>query len=400
MADLACRELYVMNREQARQQLLKTYQETGSIRRTARQWHTSPQVGRKWRRRCQAQGKEGLADHSRRPHTSPRRTSPEREQQALQARQETGYGPLRLALHLKNQGCAVPAGTIRHILERHGASRKPRQQRKALYPAHWAWRTKAPFTLVQMDTKDIHDKRALGTRLCHHLVMHHLPRYQWTACEARSRLRFLAYSHHLTQDNGFAFALLCLLWIRGHGIQGPVQFQTDCGTEFGGDNPDHVATLSQRFRAPLDGVLCRYPMGRKQYNGRVERSHRADDEEFYLPYLLCPENQDPFLRIAARWTYFYNVLRPHLSYDMHQSPPLDALRGLDYNGPDSIALFPPFLLDPISTDLLLACDPEVGNDLLAQYNLTFPLTRYIVRKVVVRGFAPDRSPALSFPTSG
>jgi len=370
MADLAYWELYVMNREQARQQLLKTYQETGSIRRTARQWHTSPQVVRKWLRRSQAQGSAGLADHSRRPQTSPRQTGPEREGQVLQARQQTGYGPLRLARYLQSQGCTVPAGTIRHILERHGVSRKPHQRRKALYPATWAWDADAPFSLMQVDTKDIRDKSALGALRCHHLVTHHLPRYQWTACEARSRLRFPAYSHHLTQDNGLAFILLSLLWIRGHGIPGRVQFQTDWGAEFGGDNPAHVATLSQRFLAPLDGVLCRYPMGRKQYNGRVERSHRADDEEFYLPYLLCLENQDHFLRIAARWTYFYNALRPHLGYGMRQSPPLDALRRLGYNGPDSIALFPPLLLDPISTDLLLACDPEVGNDLLAQYRLS------------------------------
>ena len=370
MADLAYRELYAMNREQARRQLLKTYQETSSIRQTARQWHTSPQVVRKWLRRFQAQGEKGLAALSRKPHTSPRRTSAEQEQQVLQMRQKTGYGPLRLALRLQKEGCSVPAGTIRHILERHGVSRKPRQQRKALYPATWAWDADLPFSLVQMDTKDIHDKSALGTRLCHHLVTSHLPRFQWTACEARSRLRFLAYSHHLTQDNGLAFAILCLLWIRGHGFSGLVQFQTDWGIEFGGDNPDHVAALSQRFLSPLDGALCRYPLGRKQYNGRVERSHRTDDEEFYLPYLLNLENSDHFLQVAARWTYFYNVLRPHFGYDMHQSPPLDALRRLDYNGPDSIALFPPLLLDPISTDLLLACDPEVGNDLLAQYTIS------------------------------
>jgi len=29
----------------------------------------------------------------------------------------------------------------------------------------------------------------------------------------------------------------------------------------------------------------------------------------------------------------------------------------------------PILLDPISTDLLMACDPDTGNDLLAHYNV-------------------------------
>jgi len=54
MADLAYRELYDMNREQARQQLFKAYQETGSIRQTARQWHTSRRIVRKWLRRFRA----------------------------------------------------------------------------------------------------------------------------------------------------------------------------------------------------------------------------------------------------------------------------------------------------------------------------------------------------------
>ncbi|MGQ9494066.1 MAG: hypothetical protein ACUVR2_09925 [Anaerolineae bacterium] len=47
MADLAYREVYAMNRVQARQLLLQTYEQTKSIRATARLWHTSRQVVRK-----------------------------------------------------------------------------------------------------------------------------------------------------------------------------------------------------------------------------------------------------------------------------------------------------------------------------------------------------------------
>ncbi len=46
---------------------------------------------------------------------------------------------------------------------------------------------------------------------------------------------------------------------------------------------------------------------------------------------------------------------------------LAVLKGLGYTGRDEVALFPPILLDPISTDLLLSRDPEGGNDLLAHY---------------------------------
>jgi len=76
----------------------------------------------------------------------------------------------------------------------------------------------------------------------------------------------------------------------------------------------------------------RYPLGRKQYNGRVERSHRTDDEEFYRPYLL----------------------------------------------------------DPLSTDLLLSFDSEGGNDLLAQigkYTLPIGLNYAIIQPTQGRAAA-------------
>nr|MBC7246118.1 hypothetical protein [Chloroflexota bacterium] len=71
--------------------------------------------------------------------------------------------------------------------------------------------------------------------------------------------------------------------------------------------------------------------------------------------------------------------RPHFGVGMEQKPPLAVLRHLGYTGDEHIALLPPILLDPISTELLLACDKEAGNDLLATYtwelkhSLTLPL---------------------------
>lgn len=211
------------------------------------------------------------------------------------------------------------------------------------------------------------DKQALGTERTTHLARLHLPRYQWTAIDSRTRLRFLAYSSHCHRTNGLAFLLLVLLWLRAHGVEGPVTFQTDWGDEFGGDNPERMAELSHRFLQPLGGQLCRYPLGRKGYNGRVERSHRTDDEEFYRPYLLQMRCLADFCFYSQRWLYFYNVLRPHYGKGMAGSPPLAVLQRLGYTGPKTIAAFPPVLLDKVSTDLILACSQNVGNDLLAHY---------------------------------
>jgi len=366
MAELAYREIYAMNAVEARKRLVRSYQELGSIRATAQLWHTSRQVVRKWVARYRAEGEAGLEDRSRRPRTSPRQTPPAWEQAVLQARQETGLGRRRLALYLQRCGISLSPHTIRHILRRHGcSSRRPRRQ--SVYPAHWAWEVDEPFALIQSDVKDIHDKGSLGTQHTTHLRRHHLPRYQWTACDGRTRLRFLAFSHTLNSTHGLAFLILVLCWLRAFGVETSVTFQTDWGQEFGGDNPRHVEELSRRFLMPLGGALRRYPLGRKGYNGRVERSHRTDDEEFYRPYLLQVQNVRQFLKLSAHWVYVYNVLRPHSGVGMDNQPPLAVLQRLGYTGDERIALFPPVLLDDISTDLLLSCRPETGNDLLAHY---------------------------------
>ena len=77
-------------------------------------------------------------------------------------------------------------------------------------------------------------------------------------------------------------------------------------------------------------------------------------------------------KAKVRWVYVYNVLRPHTGVGMDGKSPLAVLKGLGYNGDEDIALFPPIILDRISADLILSCDKEVGNDLLAHYNLKSP----------------------------
>lgn len=178
MAELAYREVYAMNAQEARRHLVQTYQQNGSIAKTARLWHTSRQVVRKWVRRFQQQGEEGLKDRPRRPHHSPRQTPPQIEEQVREARQATRYGRERLALYLQKMGLMLSPHTIRHILRRRDPIESTRQRRKPLYPALWSWEVEEPFSLIQTDVKDILDKQSLGPTLWDHLRKHHLPRYQ------------------------------------------------------------------------------------------------------------------------------------------------------------------------------------------------------------------------------
>ena len=374
MPDLAYGEVYAMNKVEARLRLVQTYEETRSISKTARIWHTSRQVVRKWVRRYQAEGESGLRDRSRRPRRMPMKTSREVEAKVVALRREYRYGRRRISELLRLEGIEVSEHTVRHILRRNLSEeerRRKRKRRKRVYPAHWAWEQEEPFALLQVDTKDIADKGTLGTKAVTHLFKAHLPRYQWTALEGRSRLRFIAYSDRLNRTNGLAFMVLVLMWIRAYGVQVEVEIQTDWGQEFGGDNPEFVEELSERFLEPIGGRLRRYPKGRKEYNGRVERSHRTDDEEFYAPCLLKIGDRKEFLDVAQRWIYVYNVLRPHQGVGMEGKPPLTVLRQLGYSGDGEIALFPVVLLDDIAADLLISISDSPGNDLLTYYKESF-----------------------------
>ena len=381
-----------MTSEQARFRMVISCLETRSVSETARRWHTSRKVVRKWLRRFQAQGLSGLNDGSHRHDHSPRQTPPQIEQQVLGAWKKTHYGGHRLALYLRGHGLCLSPQTIRNILRRRRPPQK-RKPRQPLCPALWAWDQEEPFSVIQTDVKYIHDSQAPRTERTTHLLRQRLPRYQWTACEARTRLRFLAYGHRLNRTNGMAFMILVIVWLRAHDVQTKVTFQTDWGQEFGGDNLSRITRLSTRYLHPLGADLRRYPFGRKGYNGRVERSHRTDDEEFYRPCLLSANDTSQLLSLALHGVYFHNTIRPHFGKGMDQKPPLEVLAGLGYNGAATIAALAPVLLDHISTDLVLACRTRSGNDLLARYNEDRPAQGISGAGECLRGRCRDGRPA-------
>jgi transposase InsO family protein len=89
--------------------------------------------------------------------------------------------------------------------------------------------------------------------------------------------------------------------------------QTDHGSEFGWDFTWHLRDV---------GIThARIPRGHPQSNGKVERSHRTDEEEFYR-YLEGVSLNELAQRMAA-WEQEYNFGRPHLS--LEGQTPVEAL---------------------------------------------------------------------------
>jgi hypothetical protein len=132
--------------------------------------------------------------------------------------------------------------------------------------------------------------------------------------------------------HGMAFLSLAVSWLRLCGVPTEMTIQTDWGEEWGGSNPDKIARLEAEFLRPLGAQLGRIPLGRKAYNGRVERSHRTDDEEFYLPCVLSLDTVEAFLDAGLGWLYYYNYERVHSGYEMAGRTPYGCCVALGFSG--------------------------------------------------------------------
>jgi transposase len=230
--ELTYQQVYPTNPIQARKRIVHFYQQTQNYCETARRCHTSPQRVRKWVQRDQQYGEQALHNLPKTQKRQPRKTDPDIEQRVRQPHQKTHYGRQRLARHLAQHGIHLSPNTLRHILKRHApATSRPRKQRRRFYPAHWAWESQEPFTLIQADVKDIYAKGTLGTERWDYLRKHRLSRYQWTFLESRTRLRLLAFRRELSTRHGMAFLSLAVSWLRLCGVQTEMTIQTDWGEE-------------------------------------------------------------------------------------------------------------------------------------------------------------------------
>ncbi len=120
-----------------------------SLSELCREFGISRPTGRKWRDRYLACGTLAqLGELSRRPHSSPRRSAPERERQVLELRQRYGWGARKLQRLLEESGVRYPATTVHRILKRHGLVNV-----HAPRPALQRFERPRPNQLWQMDGK-------------------------------------------------------------------------------------------------------------------------------------------------------------------------------------------------------------------------------------------------------
>jgi len=307
-----------------------------------------------------------LKDRSKIPKHQPRRTPAAIEDRVIEIKNKTGFGPERLSRYLqKHEGISVPAGTIRHIIRRNKRRvncRLSRHRTRKEKREFIDWYSAKPFEIVQIDLKYIRDHKALTKEQIVHLDQCDIPNYQWSALDVNSRFKLIAYSREKSWTNGLCWYLWVISWLRSHGVKASIVFTVDNGEEFGGKSWMKVREL----RKLISGFGCRLIQNHKGHceeNAHLERSHRTDDDEFYIPRALEIKSEAALLNEAMGYIYYYNNVREHSS--LNYQTPFSFLKAQMPEINDKIRFVTPIMLDKVAVGL----GPRSGYHVLAQHRV-------------------------------
>jgi transposase InsO family protein len=262
----------------------------------------------KWWKRLNESGfqLESLNEHSRRPKTSPNQTSKEIENKIFDLK-ILSHGALMIHGVLLRENIKVSVPTISHILnERKEISRK---ERKRLNPHNKRYELPIPGQRLQMDVKYVPHK-VEGKKA-----------YTYVAIDECTRWRF-AYAFD-SLDQGTTVKFLNML---KEACPFPIAcIQTDNGFEFTyrltPHMKDYVHLMSQ-WCSDNNVVHRCIPPGVKELNGKVERSHRIDEQYFYWK---APDKcLRTFNEKLTEWLNYYNEERPH--YGINFLTPVEKLQ--------------------------------------------------------------------------
>jgi len=264
-----------------------------SVSELCRRFSISRKTGYKWLQRYEREGPLGLADRSRRPRHSPRRTATEVEQRVLAYRQRyPEWGGRKLERLLRNAGYrrAPRPSTITDILRRHHALH-PGSDPPA--PNFIRFEHPHPNDLWQMDFKGAF---ALARGHCHPL----------TVLDDHSRYALcLAACPNERQET--VKSRLVETFSR-YGL--PLRMSMDNGPPWGCTHTPRLTELTAWLIEQGVTVTHSRPY-HPQTQGKDERFHRTLGAELlgrrtFTDHAACQRAFDP-------WRQRYNTLRPHES---------------------------------------------------------------------------------------
>lgn len=312
-----------------RQEFVRLASQEGANKRDlCRRFGISPKTGYKWLARV-AQGEpvaQVLADRSRRPHTSPARSSQALEQAVLTLRGEhPAWGGRKIARRLADlDQCQVAPSTVTHILRRHGLITE--QASQAAQP--WQrFEHDAPNSLWQIDFKG-HFATLAGR--CHGL----------TLLDDHSRFSLLLSA--LSRTNATCVRTQLTHAFRRYGL--PLRINADNGSPWGspssgGHTLSELAIWLIRLGVRVSFSAPYHP----QTNGKIERFHRSLNAE-----VIAGHNFKDHASVQCAfdvWRHSYNCERPHQALQMavpaarYRVSPLsypEQLREIEYPSGDTV----------------------------------------------------------------
>lgn len=257
---------------------VRMYLECGDAGLVCRRCGISRPTLRKWTRRYEAAGDQGLQSLSRRPHSSPAQKLTDADRASILRLRSAGNGARRIQTEmLMHEERGFSLATIHKVLVRAQAPRLSRPRRPS---SAKRYSRPTPGDRVQLDTMKI----APGV-------------YQYTAVDDCSRFRVLGVYPRRNAISTLAFLERVL-----EEMPFPIQrIQTDRGREF-------FAERVQRFLMRCFIKFRPIPPRSPHLNGKVERSQLTDLVEFWRRH--SPSDEGIAQRIEE-WQFEYNWRRSH-----------------------------------------------------------------------------------------
>lgn len=323
-----------------------------------------------------------LGHASRAPKSNPLRIQNDSIEEKLitQKFNDKNWGPKRMFKQLKRQGHdpgIYSLGRIKGVYERKKFKTKKIRtangERRALYN----YNEISAFEFLQYDTKEILDLHALPQDIYDKFKLSgQLPKYQWTIVDAKTKIRFLAWSYTRSSFFGFKFLLFVITWLRSHGIRTKISIQMDMGCEFYSGSKRKQKNWNDQLKG-YDAYVYDTE-GAKWKQNLVERTHRIDDEEFYCPRGNMINTKTEFMIEAQFWILYYNN-RSSDSIGLNGISPKEKLEQLGIHNAERICNLPCLILDDFFNPLMDFFNIDNAQKCLCQKS-HYVLTPYLKNK--------------------
>jgi len=250
----------------------------------------------RWVAVYKTRGAQALIPRSTQPKTSPHETSIRIKEEVIAQRKKTHLCAQKLHWRLQKEEISIPVRTIGKIIKQEGLTRRYRVKK---IQAQYIKIPLQPGELLEIDVKYVPE------------TIHNKRYFQYTAIDCASRWRYL----QVYDEQSSYHSILFLQEVQKQFSHRIRSIKTDNGSIFTnyycGTNKRSDLTIKTIH--PFD-IYCRdtgiihylIDPGKPAQNGKVERSHREDQEKFYEQHRFTSfADLQRKLRI---WNTMYNNL--------------------------------------------------------------------------------------------